>query len=100
MVKFQIIQNRRFWMVMHELGTLVEESRIVFIGFDTEVFPATETRTFRKTERYTANQKTWLQTGLIQYPRQHRGGRGFTVSTRYTQHVFALQDMISQELRT
>ncbi len=85
---------------MHELGTLVEESRIVFIGFDTEIFPTTETRTFRKAQWHTANQKTWLQTGLIQYPSQHRGGRGFTMCSGDTQHVFTLQNMISQELRT
>ncbi|MPN32048.1 hypothetical protein SDC9_179524 [bioreactor metagenome] len=41
MVKFQIIQDRRLGMVMHELGTFVKEGRIIFICFYTEVFTPT-----------------------------------------------------------
>ena len=33
-VEFEIVQNRRAWPVVHELGTLVEERRVVFVRLD------------------------------------------------------------------
>ena len=69
---------------MYELGTLVEESRVIFIRFDTEVFATAQTCAFRKAKGYTTNQETRLQTGLIQDPGQHGGRRRFAMCSGNT----------------
>src|SRR5689334_7048269 len=35
-IEFQIVEDERARMVVNELGALVEEGRVVFIGFDDE----------------------------------------------------------------
>ena len=67
--------------VMHEIRTLVEECRIVFIGLDDEKRRLGQPCGNIKILRHTADQKSGIESGMFEYPRQHRTGRGLAVGS-------------------
>ena len=64
-------------MVVQKLGSLVEESGVIFVSLDDEFFPPAEAVTpVAKIRRDAADQKIGPATGGLQDPRKHgRGGR-------------------------
>ena len=56
-IVFEIIQNHRAWVVMHEFGTLVEKRRIVFIRLHHKKRRFAQTRRHTKVFRHATDQK-------------------------------------------
>ena len=46
-IEFEVVEDQRACAVVDELGALVEERRVVFIGFDDEEFSTAEPGTVR-----------------------------------------------------
>jgi hypothetical protein len=65
--------------VMHELRTLVEESRVVFVGLDDEVLAAAETRRDAEVLRHPADEKTGREAGVLEDPCEHARRRRLAV---------------------
>ena len=57
MIELYVVQNRQPWPVMHHLGTFVEESGIVFIGFDHEIDLFPQPGRYAKVDRNAANEE-------------------------------------------
>ena len=109
MVEFQVVQDGRAGPVMHKLAALVEEGRVVLVGFNHKQWAALtlgqtpQAGGHAKVQGYTANQKAGRQSRLFQDPTEHGGGGGFAVGARHSQHVPRLargmQHMVTQPLR-
>ena len=98
-IEFQIVHHQRARMVVHELGALVEEGRVVFVGFDDEERRIAEPRTHVEIAGNAADQESRRQAGVFQYPGQHRCGRGFSVRSRDRQHPAVGQHFAREPLR-
>ena len=96
MIVLKIIENRRARPVMHELGALVEEGAVIFIGLHNEERRPAESRRQAKVLRHTAYQKTRSHARMFKDPGQQTGGRGFAVGTRNRQHPAVLQYVTCQ----
>ena len=55
MVKFEVIQDCCFRMIMNELGAFIEESRIIFVCLDYKVLAPAQPCALAKPKGYTAN---------------------------------------------
>ena len=99
MIVFEVIQNRRARMVMHELGTFVEERGVVFVGFDDEERRWGKPCRHTKILRHAADQKSGIKPAVFEHPRQHRSGGGLTMRARDGQHPLVTQHVIGQPLR-
>ena len=110
-VEFQVVQHGGAWPVVDKLAALVEESGVVFIGFDHEqrclalgtsagLGPPGGAQPGRNAEvqRHPTHQKAWLLTRAFQDPGQHRGRGGFAMRARHGQHMASLQDMLAEPL--
>src|SRR5690606_26996411 len=99
MIKLDIIDNQRSGLVVDELGALVEKRGIVFIRLDDKISRITGAG--RNTEIFgdPAYQESGVFAGAIQYPGEHTGTTGFAMRTRYGDHMFARQHLLSQPLR-
>src|SRR5579864_13442 len=71
-VELEVIEDRGARTVVHELGALIEEGRVVFIGFDDEERCAAEARARGKVLRHAADQEARLETCVLEYPRKDR----------------------------
>ena len=70
-IVFKVVQNDRAGTIVHKLAALIEESRVIFIGFDHEVFRFGQTGRVSEILRNTADQKTGIQSAVFQNPGQH-----------------------------
>ena len=104
---FQVIHDGRLRVVMHELAALVEEGRVVFIGFDDEevrigalaVDLAAETGGNAKVHRYATDQEARRIARVFEYPGQHgRGGR-LAMRAGHGQYPLVAQDVFADPLR-
>ena len=57
MVELYVVQNRESWPVMDHFGTLVEEGRIVFIGFDHEIGSCSQPGGYAEVDRNATNEE-------------------------------------------
>ena len=57
MIELYVVQNRESWPVMDHLGTLVEEGRIVFIGFDHEIGSCSQPGGYAEVDRNSTNEE-------------------------------------------
>ena len=64
-VKFDIVYDADLRQVMHELGTLVEISSVVFVAFDDEVVAGCHPKADTEILRDAANQETWIKASLV-----------------------------------
>ena len=83
---------------MHKLGPFVEERRIVFVRLDNEIGGLAEARRNSEIGGNTANQKTGIEPGILEYPGEHARGRGLAVRARDSQDPAILQDVFGQPL--
>ena len=67
-VKLQVIQDQRLRTVVDKLGALVEESRIVLVGFDDKIFGIAEARGYTEIRRNPTDQESRRMTGILQNP--------------------------------
>jgi len=93
MVELKIVQDKGSRPVMHELGALVAERGIVFIGLDDEERRAAKTCRDAEIQWNPADQEAGLQTGILEDPREHRGSGGFAVRAGDTKNPTTLQYM-------
>ena len=98
-VEFQIVEYHGARMVMHELGTFVEERGVVFVRLDDEKRRLGNTRRDVEILWHAADQKAGVQPRVFQYPGQHRRGGGLAVRARYAQHPAVAQQRFREPLR-
>ena len=100
-IELEVVEDQRASAVVDELGALVEERRIVFVGLDDEMPGAgRKAGAGRKIARHAADQESGLETGVFEDPRQHARGRGLAVSSRDCQHVHVAQHFARQPVGT
>ena len=99
-VVLQIVEHGGTRPVMHELGTLVEEGRVVFVGLDDEIGLAPQTRRDREVARYATDQEARLAPGGLKDPGQQRCGGGLAVRAGHAHHPAPDQHLLGQPLRS
>ena len=75
MIEFDVVDNRDFREVVHELRAFIKIGRVVFVAFDDEVVAVGHAKTDPKVLHYSAHQERRIQSGLIDYPGR-QAGRG------------------------
>ena len=98
-VEFEVVQDQRTRVVMDELGSLVEQRRIVLVCLDHEKRGFAEPRGARKIAPDAADQETGFEPGILENPGQHAAGRGLAVGSGDGQHPALLQHVFVQPLR-
>ena len=98
-VKLEVVQDQRVRPVVHELRALVEECRVVLVGLNDETASATETCRYTEIRGNATDQEPGLETGMLEYPRQHARGRGLPVRSGNGEHLLAPEYVVGQPLR-
>src|SRR5271170_1046840 len=98
-IEFQIVDDGNFRQVMDELAALVEKRRVVFVALDDEPLAVRETRALRKIIRDAADEKTRIQTVVLENPRQQRSRRGLAVRSRNNNRTFTANKKFLQQFR-
>ena len=99
MVILEVVESQRARMVVHELRAFVEERRVVLIRLDDEVRSRTEARAHAEVRRHATDEKSGVAAGVLQDPRQERGGRGLAVGAGDREHPASFQHLARQPLR-
>ena len=71
MIELQIVQNRRFWPVMHKFGALVEEGGVVLVRLDHETGFARRPGRDLQVRRHPTDEEARVTAGAFQDPGQH-----------------------------
>jgi hypothetical protein len=100
MIEFQIIQNHTARAIVQELGALIEERRVVFVGFDNEKRRLAEPCAHPEIAGHATDQEAGCHTRLVQNPGQHRTGGGFAMRAGDAQHELVAKNFLAQPLRT
>ncbi len=95
-IKLKVVQHRRAWTVVHELGALVEKGAVVLVRLDDEERRAPQARGNPEVLRHPADEKAGRHAGVFQQPGQQTGGRGFAMGAGYRQYPAILQHMPRQ----
>src|SRR5207237_3502558 len=64
MIEFDVVDDRDFRQVMHELRAFVEVSRVVLVAFDDEVIAVGDAKADAKILHYAAHKECWIETSL------------------------------------
>ena len=99
MVELDIGDRQGTGAVVDELGALVEEGGVIFVGLDDEEFRRSEAGGDAEIGRHAANQETRFETGMVEYPGQQAAGGGLPVSARDRQDPAIPEDVLGQPLR-
>src|SRR5512139_383743 len=99
-VVLEVVEDDGTRTVVDELGALVEEGGVVFVGLDDEEGAVGQPRGHFEILRDAADQETGAQARIFEDPRQHGGGGGLAVGAGDGQHPFVLQNIVGQPLRT
>src|SRR4030088_2994693 len=83
---------------MQKLQTFVEESRVVLVAFEDEVFALSQLKTAAKVFRHSADQERRLQSRCMKNPCKHGSRRGLAMSACDHEHFFAAQKLIVKNL--
>ena len=98
-VVLQVVEHGGTRPVVHELGTLVEEGRVVFVGLDDEIGLAPQTRRDREVARHATDQEARLAPGSLKDPGQQRRRGGLAVRAGHAHHPAPDQHLLGQPLR-
>ncbi len=98
-VELQVIHDQRARAVMHELGALVEERAVIFVGLDHEERAAAETGRYVEVARHAADDEAGLVAAGLEDPGRHAGGGGFAVGAGNRQYPAIAQHGVVQPLR-
>ena len=98
-VELDVVDDQRARPVVHELGALVEERRVVLVGLDDEVLRAAEPRRDAEVARDAADQESGLQARVLENPREHARRRGLAVRSGHREHPFVAQHVLGEPLR-
>ena len=99
-IELEVIEHGDARPVMHELGTLVEEGRVVFIGLDHEGRPGVaDTRGIAQLRRHATDQIARREARAFENPGGHGRGGGLAVGAGDGDHRTAGQHLVTQPLR-
>ena len=99
-IEFEVVEHQRARPVVHELGSLIKERRVVFVGLDHEKLGVAVARRHPEIGRDAAHEKTGRKARVLEYPGQYAGSRGLAVSTRDREHMPAAQNVVGQPPRS
>jgi hypothetical protein len=99
-IVLEVIQDRRARAIVHELRALVGERGVVFVGLDHEERALRQSCRDAEVHRHAADQEPRVEAGVIENPRQERGGRGLAVRPGHRQYPFVAQHGICKPLRS
>ena len=97
-VEFQIVDDADFRQVMDELAALVEKRRVVFVALDDEPFAVREPRALAEIVRDAADEKTWIQSVMLEHPRQQRSRRRLAMRAGDDDGAFAANEKFLQAI--
>src|SRR5206468_7294425 len=98
MIELEIVQYCSARTVMHELGALIEERGVVFVGLDHEKLIPGMPRGHRKIHRHAADQEPGSAAGALQDPGEHCRYRSFALRARHRQHMAPGEDVLGEPL--
>ena len=107
MIEFKVIQYHGTRPIVDKLRAFIAKRRVVLVRLNNEkrrigkpaVDFSGDARRHAKVYRHTANQKPWMQAGVLKNPGQHRRSRRFTMRTRHGERPASLQQMVGKPLR-
>src|SRR5688572_26290157 len=82
MIELEVVEYRGAGPVVHELRPLVEECRVVFVGFDHEERLSSQACARVEVARYAADEKARLEPRVLENPRRERARGRLAVSAR------------------
>ena len=100
-VVFEVVEDRRAGTVVHELASLVEEARVVLVGFDHEggLRIAQKGASFAPGGN-AADEVARVDPGAAKNPGEKRRGRRFAVRARYGKDVASGENVLAHPLRS
>src|SRR4029453_16733608 len=98
MIEFDVIYDCQFRKVVHELRTLIEVGCVVLICFDDYVIAVRNSETGTKILGDSTNQKTWIESSLVHYPRRDTGRGGLSMCTSNRKTLFAANEFFFDDL--
>ncbi len=99
MIELYIVQNGDLGPVVDHLGALIEEGRVVFVGFDHEIALCSRPRRHAEVDRNAANEEPRVEPCVFQNPGKHGGSCCFSMCPSYCQHAPAEQGIFGEPLR-
>ena len=87
MIEFDIVDDRQFGQVMHELRTFIEIRSVVLVAFDNEVIAAGHAKANAKVLGNAADQKCRIQSALIRKPGPDAGRGGLAMRAGHHQRA-------------
>jgi hypothetical protein len=98
-IELEVAEDQRARPVVHELGALVEEGRVVLVGLDHEKRCGAEPRGDAEIGRDAADQEAGLQARRLEQERKDAGGGGLAVRAGHRQGPAVVQHLARQPLR-
>ena len=86
-IELEVVQNSHLGQVVDELGTLVEEGRVVFVTLDHEPFGVGEAGPLPQIAGDAADEERRIQARALEHPGQERGGGGLAVGAGHHQRT-------------
>ena len=99
-IVLEIVEDQRARPVVHELGALVEERAVVFVGLDDEERRGTQARAHAEVLGHATDQEPGVQPRVLEDPGQERRGRRLAVGARDREHPAVLEYLARQPFRT
>ena len=97
-VVLEVVEHHGARAVVHELGALVEERRVVLVSLDDEERAATEPGAQLEVGRHAADEEARIEPGMLENPGEERGARGLAVCAGDREHPAVLQHCACQPL--
>ena len=99
MIEFQIVDDGDFGLVMDEFAALVEKPGVIFVAFDDEPLAVRKACALAEIVRDAANEKTWIQSVVLEHPRQQRSRRRLAMRAGDDERAFAADEEFLQQFR-
>src|SRR5712692_6709814 len=91
-IELHRIEQHGLRSVMEELGTFVEERRVILIAFNDEEFAFTQLIPTAEVATDTTHQHARLMTGLLQHPGEERGRGRLAMRAGNNERAFAYEE--------
>ena len=99
MVELKVVDDHRLGQVVDELAALVEKRGVVLVALEHTPFAVGEPRALAKVVRDAADEKTGVESVVLEQPGEEGGGGGLAVRAANHERVFAAQELVFEQFR-
>jgi hypothetical protein len=96
-VKFEVVDDRDFGLVMDELAAFIEKRGVVFVALDDEPFAIGEARALGEIVRDATDEVAGVEAVVFKDPGEQGGGGGFAVGAADDEGAFAADEKFAEQ---